>query len=105
MTPLDLQFISPCMGKYLQTRRKRKRLTQAQLAEKVGCHVNTIRALEHSCGTASFELVMKVCIALLIFPSKALAKAENANPAVIAHKWRFGRFAVLTHAGHNSDAA
>ena len=67
---LDIDYTA--LGKRIASLRRKRRLTQEQLAEKTELSTNYISHIENSRSIPSLETVMKLCAALEITPNELL---------------------------------
>ena len=58
-------------------RRYIQRMTQVQLAEKIGCSVRLISALEHGERELTVEMLLRLCDALACTPADLLREIEK----------------------------
>lgn len=58
-------------------RRYIQRMTQVQLAEKIGCSVQMISALEQGKRELSVEMLLRLCYALTCTPEDLLKEIER----------------------------
>jgi transcriptional regulator with XRE-family HTH domain len=70
-TPAPVRRALQRLGDDIVTWRKLQRLTAAQVADRAGINVKTLRALEHGEGSVSLENALKVARALGILDSIA----------------------------------
>ena len=63
-TPLPVRRALREFGEDILAWRKLQRLTAAQVADRAGVHVNTLRSLEHGEGSISLENTLRVARAL-----------------------------------------
>jgi len=63
-TPIPVQRALRELGKDIVTWRKLQRLTAAQVADRAGVSVKTLRSLEHGEGSASLENTLRVARAV-----------------------------------------
>jgi len=64
---------------FVRTLRARRDLTQAQLAEKCGCHWSTVSQIEHSKMLPSLELFARLARELKVSPSRLLDELLTAH--------------------------
>ncbi|MCT8354750.1 MULTISPECIES: helix-turn-helix domain-containing protein [Photorhabdus] len=74
------RVISMDFGKRLATLRKDRRLTQAALAEKVGCHVTMIRRYEADEVQPTLEIIRKLSRALSVSADTLVFDENERNP-------------------------
>ena len=67
---LDIDYTA--LGKRIASLRRKRRLTQEQLAEKTELSTNYISHIENSRSIPSLETLMKLCAALEITPNELL---------------------------------
>ncbi|RAX06695.1 XRE family transcriptional regulator [Photorhabdus bodei] len=67
-------------GKRLATLRKDRKLTQAALAEKVGCHVTMIRRYEADEVQPTLEIIRKLSRALSVSADTLVFDENERNP-------------------------
>ena len=72
-TPLPVQRTLRQLGDDFVTWRKLQRLTAAQVADRAGVHVNTLRSLEHGKGSISLENTLRIARALGLLDKLASA--------------------------------
>jgi transcriptional regulator with XRE-family HTH domain len=72
-TPVAVQRALRQLGDDVVTWRKLQRLTAAQVADRAGIHVNTLRSLEHGDGSVSLENTLRVARALGLLDKLAIA--------------------------------
>lgn len=63
-TPAPISRAMRDIGSHLATWRRLRRLTLAQVAERAGISVPTVRSIEHATGSPSMENVLRVARAL-----------------------------------------
>lgn len=63
-TPLPVQRVVHQFGEDIAIWRKLQRLTVAQVADRAGVNINTLRRLEHGRGSVSLENMLRVARAL-----------------------------------------
>ena len=63
-TPIPVQRALRQLGEDIVTWRKLQRLTAAQVADRAGVDVKTLRSLEHGEGSASLENTLRVARAI-----------------------------------------
>jgi transcriptional regulator with XRE-family HTH domain len=63
-TPLPVQRALHQFGEDIATWRKLQRLTVAQVADRAGVNINTLRRLEHGRGSVGLEKTLRVARAL-----------------------------------------
>lgn len=63
-TPLPVQRALRRLGDDVVTWRKLQGVTAAQVADRAGVHVNTLRSLEHGEGSISLENTLRIARAL-----------------------------------------
>jgi len=78
-TPLPVQRALREFGEDIVTWRKLQRLTAAQVADRAGVNVNTLRSLEHGEGSISFENTLRVARALGLLDKLASALDPYAS--------------------------
>ena len=69
-----------CLGLNIRRWRRGMRLTQAELAAKVGCGVGTISAIEHGRRDVSIEMLFRLSRALMC-PVKELLQGVGESSA------------------------
>ncbi|OCQ50694.1 transcriptional repressor DicA [Photorhabdus australis subsp. thailandensis] len=74
------RVISMDFGKRLATLRKDRKLTQAALAEKVGCHVTMIRRYEADEVQPTLEIIRKLSRALSVSADTLVFDENERNP-------------------------
>ncbi|MCK3668314.1 MULTISPECIES: helix-turn-helix domain-containing protein [Morganellaceae] len=74
------RVISMDFGKRLVTLRKDRKLTQAALAEKVGCHVTMIRRYEADEVQPTLEIIRKLSRALSVSADTLVFDENERNP-------------------------
>lgn len=72
-TPLPVQRALRQLGEEVVTWRKLQRLTAAQVADRAGVHVNTLRSLEHGEGSISLANTLRIARALGLLDKLASA--------------------------------
>ena len=73
---------STYLGESIFRNRKRRRMTQAELAEKAGVTEQTIRKIEHGEGNPQLDVLCSLITALDIDPMEIVYPQMNtANPA------------------------
>ncbi len=72
-TPLPVQRALGNLGEDIVTWRKLQRLTAAQVADRAGVSLKTLRRLEHGEGTVSLENVLRIARALGVLDKLATA--------------------------------
>ena len=73
---------SRILGESIYRNRKRRRMTQAELAERAGVTEQTIRKIEHGDGNPQFEVVCSLVTTLMIDPSEIFyPQADPEDPA------------------------
>lgn len=72
-TPIPVQRALRELGKDIVTWRKLQRLTAAQVADRAGVDVKTLRSLEHGEGSTSLENALRVARALGMLDKLATA--------------------------------
>ncbi|UYA58693.1 hypothetical protein NAL19_446 [Pectobacterium sp. F1-1] len=74
------RVISMDFGKRLAALRKDRKLTQAALAEKVGCHVTMIRRYESDEVQPTLEIIRKLSCALSVSADTLVFDKAERNP-------------------------
>ncbi len=72
-TPLPVQRALRQLGDDVVTWRKLQGVTAAQVADRAGVHVNTLRSLEHGEGSISLENTLRIARALGLLDKLASA--------------------------------
>lgn len=72
-TPIPVQRALRKLGEDIVTWRKLQRLTAAQVADRAGVDVKTLRSLEHGEGSASLENTLRVARAIGVLDKLAVA--------------------------------
>jgi transcriptional regulator with XRE-family HTH domain len=72
-TPVAVQRALRQLGEDISTWRKLERLTAAQVADRAGVDVKTLRSLEHGEGSASLENTLRVARAIGVLDKLALS--------------------------------
>ncbi len=72
-TPIPVQRALRGFGEDIVTWRKLQRLTAAQVADRAGVHVQTLRSLEHGEGSTSLENTFRVARAIGVLDELAAA--------------------------------
>ncbi|MBA0168486.1 transcriptional regulator [Pectobacterium zantedeschiae] len=67
-------------GKRLSALRKNRQLTQAALAEKVGCHITMIRRYESNEVQPTLEIIRKLACALSVSADTLIFDEEERGP-------------------------
>lgn len=67
-------------GKRLSALRKSRQLTQAALAEKVGCHITMIRRYESNEVQPTLEIIRKLACALSVSADTLIFDEEERGP-------------------------
>ena len=72
-TPIPVQRALRELGEHVVTWRKLQRLTAAQVADRAGVDVKTLRTLEHGEGSISLENTLRVARAIGVLDNLAAA--------------------------------
>ena len=72
-TPIPVQRALRELGEDIVTWRKLQRLTAAQVADRAGVNVQTLRSLEHGEGSTSLENALRVARAIGVLDKLAAA--------------------------------
>ncbi len=72
-TPIPVQRALRRLGEDIVTWRKLQRLTAAQVADRAGVDVKTLRSLEHGEGSTSLENTLRVARAIGVLDKVAVA--------------------------------
>lgn len=67
-------------GKRLATLRKERKLTQAALADKVGCHITMIRRYESNEVQPTLDIIRKLSLALSVSADTLIFNAKERDP-------------------------